>query len=61
LVVKDYKEALDRLDQIEAELAEWLADPWGITSARDRTASPDANVLLALPLLSEKHADPQAP
>ena len=60
-IVKDYKEALDKLDDIEAELAEWLADPWGITSVRDRMSSQDANALVAFPSLTERTADLQNP
>jgi len=61
MVVKDYKEALEKLDQIEAELAEWLADPWGITEARGSTSPQDANVLVAFPPLTEKPANLQKP
>jgi len=59
--VKDYKETLDRLDEIEAELADWLADPWAILSARNRASSADANAPGTSPPLSEEPADLRMP
>jgi len=52
--VEDYKEVLDKLDEIEAELADWLNVPLAVASARDGASSLDAGAPgTSLPPLSE--------
>jgi hypothetical protein len=39
VIVKDYKEALTKLDQIEAELADWLGCPVPVAARADGPAA----------------------
>jgi len=53
--VKEYKEVLDRLDEIETELAEWLGGPLATTSAPDEALSAYASALgTSAPTVSEQ-------